>query len=168
MGYDDNIDSYADDNIESYVLCKVMFVATTFIFRETSVLELVMHWVNSWFLLYYSSDHLSSDLLPSVTRPEFFLGRPVHISDPRRCRHGWRRAEKFSKFVPPNTLKMHSLALSVLRFLCKTFPKSLKLSLRKTLFRGWFSKISYIQIKKLYGYKLVRAAKWYELKRCSK
>ena len=43
VGYDDNIDSYADDNIESYVLCKVMFVATAFIFRETSVLELVMH-----------------------------------------------------------------------------------------------------------------------------
>ena len=111
---------------------------------------------------------LKNKVLITSDASRVFLDRLVHISDPRRCHHGWRRAEKFSKFVPPNTLKMHSLALSVLRFLCKTFPKSLKLSLRKTLFRGWFSKISYIQIKKLYGYELVRAAKWYELKRCSK
>ena len=53
-----------------------------------------------------------------------------------RCEHVWRRVEKFSKFVPSDTLKMHSLALSVLRFLCKTFSKLSKLLLRKTLFRG--------------------------------
>ena len=56
---------------------------------------------------------------------------------------------KFSKFVLPNTLKMHSPVLSVLRFLCQTFPKSLKVSLRKTLFRGWFSKNSLYSNKKV-------------------
>ena len=39
--------------------------------------------------------------------------------------HGCCRAEKFSKLVPPDTLKMRCLALSVLRFLCKTFLKLL-------------------------------------------
>ena len=78
-----------------------------------------------------------------------FLGRLVHISKPRRRHHGWRKAEKFSKCVPPDTLKMHSLALSVLRFLCKTFSKLLKVTLRKALFCGWFLKKSYIQIKKI-------------------
>ena len=67
----------------------------------------------------------------------------------------WR---KFSKFVPPDTLNMLSVALSVLRFLCKTFPKLLKLSLQKTL-SGGFLKISYIQKKKFNGYKVVRAVK---------
>ena len=61
--------------------------------------------------------------------------------------------EKFSKFVPSHTVKMHSLALSVLRLLCTTFSKF--------LFVDVFKKIIYsynIQIKILYGYKLVRAA----------
>ena len=45
----------------------------------------------------------------------------------------WYWVKKFSKFVPPDTLKIHSLTLSVLRFLCKTFSKLRKLALR-TLF----------------------------------
>ena len=44
---------------------------------------------------------------------------------------------------------------SVLRFFCKTFSKLLNLTLRKTLFCRWFLKNSYIQIKKLYHYKLI-------------
>ena len=32
---------------------------------------------------------------------------------------------KFSKLVPPDALKMHSLGLPVLRFFCKTFSKLL-------------------------------------------
>ena len=56
-------------------------------------------------------------------------------------------------FVPPDTLEMHSLVLSVLRFLCKTFLKLLRLTLQKTLFHRWFLKNSHIQIKNLYGYK---------------
>ena len=83
-----------------------------------------------------------------------FLGRPVHTSNARSRQDGWRWAECFSKLVPPETLKKHSLALSTLKFLCKTFPKLLKLSLQKTLFRGWFLKNSYIRINILYGYKL--------------
>ena len=75
---------------------------------------------------------------------------------------------KFSKFVPSYTLNLHFLALSVLRFLFKTFSKLLRLTLWKTLFRWWFLKNSYLQIKNLYGYKLVRAAKQSELKRCNK
>ena len=51
------------------------------------------------------------------------------------------------KYLPPDTLKIHSLALTVLRFLCKTFCKLGKFTLWNTLLHGWFSKISYIQIK---------------------
>ena len=51
-----------------------------------------------------------------VTYSEFFFCRPVHILNQKRCHHGWWQVEKFSKFVPPDTLKMHSLALPVLRF----------------------------------------------------
>ena len=40
--------------------------------------------------------------------------------------------EKFSKFVPPDVLKMHSPAVSVLKFLCKTFSKLLKFTLQNT------------------------------------
>ena len=64
----------------------------------------------------------------------------------------------------PDTLNMHFLAMSVLRFLCKTLSKLLKLTLLKTLFHGWFFKNSYIQVKKLYSSKFMRAAKQSELK----
>ena len=94
-----------------------------------------------------------------------FLGRMEHTLNPWRCNHGWHLAEKCSKFVPPDTLKIHSLPLSVLRFLCKTFSILLKLSLWKTLFCRWFFKNSYIQIKNLYDYNLVRAANQSQLKR---
>ena len=58
------------------------------------------------------------------------------------------RVEKFSKFVHPDTLKMHSLTLSVIIFLCKTFSKLLKLTLLKTLFRKDFLKNSIYSNKK--------------------
>lgn len=67
--------------------------------------------------------------------------------------------EKISKFVPPDTLRMHSLALPELRFLRKTFFRLLKLSLQKIILHGTFFKKSCIQIKKLHGYELVRAEK---------
>lgn len=49
-----------------------------------------------------------------------FLGRPVHTLNPQRCYHGCLRVSNSSKFVP-DALKMTSLTLSVLRFLCETF-----------------------------------------------
>ena len=73
----------------------------------------------------------------------------------------------FSKFVPPVALKMHSLTLPVLRFLCKTFSKLLKFTLRDTLKK--FKKIHiFKKKKKIYVHKLVRASKQSGLKRCSK
>ena len=52
---------------------------------------------------------------------------------------------------------------TALRFLCETLSRLLKLTLQKTLFCGWLIKYiqinPYIQIKKLYDYKIVRAAK---------
>ena len=69
----------------------------------------------------------------SVTYPEVFMGRPVCTSNPR-------------KYLPPDAIKMYSLALPVLRFLCKTFCKLPKFTLRNILLRAWFSKNSYIQI----------------------
>ena len=74
-------------------------------------------------------------LMQSVMYLELFLGRPVHTSNPQRHHHDWCQAEKFSKFAPSDTLNMHSWQ-SVFRFPCKTFSKLLKLTLRKTLFRG--------------------------------
>ena len=49
------------------------------------------------------------DTCSNVSR--IFLGRPIHTLNPWRCHHGWCRAEKFSKFVLPDTLKMHSLKI---------------------------------------------------------
>ena len=63
---------------------------------------------------------------------------------------------------------MHSLALLVLRFLCKTFSKLLKFTLRNTLPRGQFLKKLFIQMENLNDYKLVRVTKLRQLKRCSK
>ena len=40
---------------------------------------------------------------------------------------------KFLNFVPPGALKMHSLAVLVLRFFCKTFSELCKLN-NETLF----------------------------------
>ena len=65
----------------------------------------------------------------SVMYPEFFLGRPVHTLNPQRCHNGWPWSKKISKFVSKDIPKMHSQALSVLKFLSKTFFKLLKLTL---------------------------------------
>ena len=68
----------------------------------------------------------------SVTYPEFFWAGRLHLGVlPSSFRHhGW---QKFLNLVPPDTLKMHSLAVAVLRFLCKTFSKLHKLN-NETLF----------------------------------
>ena len=81
-----------------------------------------------------------------------FLGRPVHKSNLRRFTP--------LRFVPLDTLKVYSLALSVLRCLFKTFSELLKLKqFPKTLLCGRYLKDSSIKMKNLYGYKLVRAAR---------
>ena len=61
-----------------------------------------------------------------------FLGRLVTSwSSPSPFRHHvWR---KFLNLVPLDVLKMHSLAVPVVRFLCKTFSKLRKLN-NETLF----------------------------------
>ena len=56
----------------------------------------------------------------------FFVGL-VHTWNPQRCYHGWHSVEKYSKFVPLGTLKMHSLVPSIFKFLCKHFPNYLTL-----------------------------------------
>ena len=56
-------------------------------------------------------------LIVSVTYSVFFGQTGTHI-EPTKA-PPW--LEKFSKYVSSDTLKMHSLALFVLRFLCKTF-----------------------------------------------
>ena len=71
-------------------------------------------------------------ILWAVTYPEFFWANRLHLGVlPPPFRHqGWR---KFLKLVSPDALKMHSLAVPVLRFLCKTFSKLRKLN-NETLF----------------------------------
>ena len=54
----------------------------------------------------------------------------------------------------------NALPGSVCSVLCKTLSKLLKLLSPKTPFCGWFLKKSYIQIKELYSFKLLGAAKW--------
>ena len=68
----------------------------------------------------------------SVTYPEFFWADRLHLGvcPPPFHHDGWR---KFLNLVPPDTLKMHSLAVPVLRFVCKTFSKLRKLN-NETLF----------------------------------
>ena len=74
----------------------------------------------------------------SLTYSEFFWAyRYTHRTHEGTIMVG---PEKFLKFVPPDILRKHFLALSVIRFFYKAFSKLLKLSLRKTLFRGWFLK----------------------------
>ena len=75
-----------------------------------------------------------------------FLGQLVQqTSNPWRPHQDWQQVGNFFKFVPPDPLKMLLLALFFLRFFVNPFFNSL---LQK----------SYIQVKSLYGHKLVRAA----------
>ena len=71
----------------------------------------------------------------------FHLGRPVHAVNPHRSHHEWHRAVKFSKFLLPDALKMHSLILPVLRFFVKPFPNYLRLHYEKLFFVNGFLKI---------------------------
>ena len=49
--------------------------------------------------------------------------------EPTKIPQSLASTSKFSKFVPPDALKMHPLTLFLLRFLCKTFSKLLKFTL---------------------------------------
>ena len=52
--------------------------------------------------------------------PEFFWADWLHIGvPPSPFRH--HRWQKLLNLAPPDALKMHSLTVPVLRFLCKTF-----------------------------------------------
>ena len=70
--------------------------------------------------------------LIAVMYPEFFWADWLHlgVTPPFFHHRGW---QKFLNLVPPDALKMHSLTMPVLRFLCKTFSKLGKLN-NETLF----------------------------------
>ena len=70
------------------------------------------------------------------------LGKPLHASNRRRQLHDWRQRGKCSKYVPPDALKMQSLAL-FLDFFFKHFPNYLSLHY-ETLFIDGFLKIHII------------------------
>ena len=72
----------------------------------------------------------------------------------------WRRIGKSSKFVPPDALKEHSLALPV--------PRIPSLHYKILLFVEDLKKNSYIHIKNLYGYEVMRTTTRSKQKRCSK
>ena len=111
-----------------------------------------------WVVIFNSSCSFSLSLVDKVTTgsdiSEFFLA-DWYI-------HGTHEGSTIvdSKKKNFQMLKMHSLALSALRFSCQRFPKLLKLTLQNTHLRGRFKKNSYIQIKNLY--RLVRTATWAE------
>ena len=76
----------------------------------------------------------------SVMCPEVFWKDRLHLGvAPPPFRHHGRW--KFLNLVPPDALKMHSLAVPVLRFFCKTFSKLRKLNI-ETLFSVDVSKKS--------------------------
>ena len=87
------------------------------------------HLTYTTFKIYYTSNVFK---IQTVTYPEFFWADRYHpVVPPPLFRHpGW---QKFLNLVPPDALKMHSLSVPVLRFLCKTFSKLLKLN-NETLF----------------------------------
>ena len=62
----------------------------------------------------------SQNLLVTVTYLDFFWAGRLHLGvSPPPFRHlGW---QKFLNLMPPDALKMHSLAVPVLRFLVKHF-----------------------------------------------
>ena len=111
-----------------------------------------------WVVIFNSSCSFSLSWVDKVTTgsdiSEFFLA-DWYI-------HGTHEGSTIvdSKKKNFQMLKMHSLALSTLRFSCQRFSRLLKLTLH--YIRGWFLKNSYIQIKNLYSYRLVRAATWAE------
>ena len=67
-------------------------------------------------------------------------------------------SDKFSKFLPPETLKMHSLAISVLDFHVKQSSNYISLHYETLFIVDDFLK-THIQIKHLYGYNHERVAK---------
>ena len=78
------------------------------------------------------------------------MGRSVLTWNLRKRHQVCAQIEKFSKSVPPVTLKIHSLAVH--KFLCKTFFKLLKLILGKTflwmiLKRKRYTRLIYYLIK---------------------
>ena len=97
-----------------------------------------------------------------------FLGQTSTHIKPTKAPPWLALSQEIFKICTFRYSKNALLALSVFRFPCKTFSKLLNLTLRKTLFCGWFLKSSYIQIRNLYGCKLARVAKRSELIRCSK
>ena len=109
----------------------------------------------------FQKRHSIENLKISVKYPEM-VWADCYIHWTHKGATSWCWAAKFSKFVPPDALKIHSPAQPVLRFLCKTFSKLLKFALQNTPLPGWFFKtwcIHGIQIKNLCGYKLVKAEK---------
>lgn len=92
----------------------------------------------------------------SLLYPEFFGQTGTHI---KPCYHGWCQAKKFSKFVPPDSLKKCTPWLPVIEFFCQISFKLIKLLLQKDFF------LDDIQILKIWLVnKLVSTAKQSELK----
>ena len=58
----------------------------------------------------------------------------VHTSNSLRWYHGWHRAENFSKFVPPDTLKSTPWLCLFLDFFVKHFPNYLSFHFKKLFF----------------------------------
>ena len=99
---------------------------------------------------------------PTGTYLEFFGGQSSTYIENMKA--PWlAMSGKFSKFVCPGALKMHSPALWFLRFLCKFLCKSLKFYIMKHS-SSWMILWKYIysygiQIKYFYGCKLLKAEK---------
>ena len=66
----------------------------------------------------------------------------------QRCHHGWHQVEKFAKFVPTDTLKMHPLGSCLfLDFFVKHSPNYLTLHYKKLFFVDDFKKIQIFILK---------------------
>ena len=91
---------------------------------------------------------ISPQVKQSVKYPEFFWADRLHlgVAPPPFHHHVWR---KFLNLVPSDALKMHSLALPVLRFFVKHFLNYVNWITKHS--SPWMFKKN-LQIKSLYDY----------------
>ena len=95
-----------------------------------------------------------------MTYPEFFWADRLHIGVPLPPfhHHGWW---KFLNLVTPDALKMHSLAVPVLRFLFKTFSKLRKLNYETLFSVDAYKKSSNKKLKNLFWAPEFGLPDWY-------
>ena len=105
--------------------CKIVYSGKVICWKDASVCLTnfcIVLIISNIMVTYMFTNHLY--LIPDPKRENEWsrvcLSRGVHTSNPQGRHHSWCRVETF---VLSDALKMHSLALCVVRFLSKLFSK---------------------------------------------